>query len=159
RAALKTTFKEFESAQGRLRSHRGAAAVAKANSEKGGEKPSADSVAVAKPAATNDALALAKPAATNSDAAAAAAADEEEDKEEYAELPVRVLAHRDAPLEVHLLKRGELEDPADVVDAGLPKKLAGEHPFAEVPSGKRRAELANWLASERNPLTARVIVN
>jgi hypothetical protein len=75
------------------------------------------------------------------------------------EIPDRVLAHRESPVEVHVLARGELEQPGDAVDACLPARIAREQKFGDVPPEKRRAELANWLGSDRNPLTARVIVN
>jgi hypothetical protein len=75
-------------------------------------------------------------------------------------IPVRVLAHRDEPLEVRLLKRGELEMPGDVVPPGLPVKIAaGMSVSPGVAADRRRAALAEWVASPINPLTARVIVN
>jgi hypothetical protein len=74
-------------------------------------------------------------------------------------LPIRVLDHRETPLVTHLLKRGELEMPGDVVDPGLPEKIAGGIGFANVPADRRRSVLANWVASKDNLLTARVIVN
>jgi len=74
-------------------------------------------------------------------------------------LPVRVLDHRERPLETHVLRRGELEQPADVVGPGLPEKISGGLTFAAVPDDRRRARLAEWIASDQNLLTARVIVN
>jgi hypothetical protein len=131
RAALKSTLKEFEAAQAKLRTHLSEVAAAK--------------------------LAASK-ARAEAEEAAAVANDEEVDKLEYNELPNRVLAHREKPLEVHLFKRGELEDPGDVVGPGFPKKL-GVAALGDVEPNKRRAALANWVASRDNPLTARVIVN
>jgi hypothetical protein len=75
------------------------------------------------------------------------------------EIPLRVLGHRTTPVAVHILKRGELEQPGDVVEAEFPTNLAGGVVAGEMPPEERRAALANWLASPRNPLTARVIVN
>ena len=72
------------------------------------------------------------------------------------------LFHRGRPLEVHRLARGELGKPREVVAPALPPALLGpEHgpDFAKVPASRRRAALADWLASAENPLTARVLVN
>jgi mono/diheme cytochrome c family protein len=72
------------------------------------------------------------------------------------------LFHRDRPLEVRLLGRGELSKARDVVAPALPAALplTGRGPdFAHVPPEKRRAALARWLTSADCPLTARVIVN
>jgi hypothetical protein len=75
------------------------------------------------------------------------------------QIPVRVLAHQDQPWEVRLLKRGELEMPGDVVAPGVPARLGMPALTNDVPPEKRRAALAEWIASEKNPLTARTIVN
>jgi cytochrome c553 len=75
------------------------------------------------------------------------------------QIPVRVLAHRAKPLPVRLLKRGELGQPGDLVPPGLPERLAGPDRARDIADQKRRAALAEWLASAKNPLTARVIVN
>jgi hypothetical protein len=72
------------------------------------------------------------------------------------------LFHRTQPLEVRRRHRGEVNKPREVVNPALPVFLmATEHKsdFSEVPSDKRRAALAAWLASPENPLTARVLVN
>ena len=57
--------------------------------------------------------------------------------------------------ETHLLNRGQYDQPGAVVTAATPAALpplpAGESP--------NRLGLARWLVSERQPLTARVIVN
>jgi mono/diheme cytochrome c family protein len=74
-------------------------------------------------------------------------------------IPVRVLAHRAKPLEVKLLKRGELNFPADVIPPALPAKLSGDSAAGKIAAEQRRAVLANWIASPKNPLTARVMVN
>jgi hypothetical protein len=73
-------------------------------------------------------------------------------------IPVRVLAHRSKPLEIRLLKRGELNRPGDIVPPGLPEKFA-KPGGKDIPPQERRALLAGWVASPHNPLTARVIVN
>jgi hypothetical protein len=72
------------------------------------------------------------------------------------------LFHLQQPLPVHLLHRGELSKPREImapafpaalVDATEPTTIAGVAPI------KRRAALAQWLTSPANPLTARVLVN
>jgi hypothetical protein len=74
-------------------------------------------------------------------------------------IPFRFLAHRERPAQTHLLQRGELEMPGDVVEPGLPEKLSGGLKMAGTPPTRLRAALAGWIASDRNLLTARVIVN
>ncbi len=72
------------------------------------------------------------------------------------------LFHRDRPLEVRRLARGELSKAREVVGPAVPAvlPLAGRGPdFSRVAPEKRRAELARWLTSADCPLTARVIVN
>ncbi len=67
----------------------------------------------------------------------------------------------DAPLETRILERGELDKPGALVSAGFLRAL---HPSSAPPTlrlreGSGRLQLADWLASPRNPLTARVIAN
>jgi hypothetical protein len=72
------------------------------------------------------------------------------------------LFHREAPMTVHRLRRGELSKPAEVVESAFPEVLLDSRHragFAGVPPGQRRAALARWLTSAENPLTARVLVN
>ncbi len=57
------------------------------------------------------------------------------------------------------LIRGEIDKPGDVVPRGLPEFLAGSKQAKIDADESGRLQLANWIASERNPLTARVIVN
>jgi hypothetical protein len=54
--------------------------------------------------------------------------------------------------------RGELESPGEVVPRGL-IQLAGAKRTASLAKGSGRFELAQWLSSRQNPLTARVMVN
>lgn len=54
-----------------------------------------------------------------------------------------------------ILRRGEYSQPLDAVSATFPSVIAAS--ISAVPH--RRADLANWIASPRNPLTARVMVN
>jgi hypothetical protein len=72
------------------------------------------------------------------------------------------LFHRTQPWSVHRLRRGELSKPREEVGPAFPEALLAEGnaaAFAGVESGKRRAQLAAWLTSPENPLTARVLVN
>ena len=54
--------------------------------------------------------------------------------------------------------RGELESPGESVPRGL-IELAGSKISAAVVNGSGRLELAQWVASRQNPLTARVMAN
>jgi hypothetical protein len=69
------------------------------------------------------------------------------------------LFHRDGPVEVRRLVRGELSKPAEVVGPASPAALGPGPDFAAVPPARRRAAFAGWLTAPENPLTARVIVN
>ena len=72
------------------------------------------------------------------------------------------LFHRQEPLTIHKLRRGELSKPREVVEPAFPAALlAADHgpTFARVKPGERRAALAQWLTAPDNPLTARVLVN
>jgi hypothetical protein len=54
--------------------------------------------------------------------------------------------------------RGNPANPGPTVPRGFPRVLCGEDQPA-IREGSGRRELANWLASPENPLTARVMVN
>jgi hypothetical protein len=84
------------------------------------------------------------------------------------------LFHREQPMEVHRLHRGELGKPREVVAAAIPVALLASSRSGEpsrtdawgaarlaapTESGKRRAALAYWLTADDNPLTARVLIN
>ncbi|WP_406701150.1 DUF1549 domain-containing protein [Singulisphaera sp. Ch08] len=56
-----------------------------------------------------------------------------------------------------LYQRGEIDKPGDVVPRGLVRVVSRE--ISDVRQGSGRLELAEWLASPKNPLTARVFVN
>jgi cytochrome c553 len=60
-------------------------------------------------------------------------------------------------VEQRIFVRGDHHQPGAVARKGFPAVLAGE--VAPVMKGSGRRELAEWIASPRNPLTARVIVN
>jgi hypothetical protein len=62
------------------------------------------------------------------------------------------------PHDVRIQVRGEPDQPGELVARGFVRVVGGEVP--EVPlTGSGRLQLADWLVSPRNPLTARVIVN
>ena len=62
------------------------------------------------------------------------------------------------PVAQHVLVRGNPASPGDPVTRRFPTILAGDNQ-PELPPGSGRLELAQWLASDKNPLTARVFVN
>ncbi len=65
---------------------------------------------------------------------------------------------RKRPSDARLLVRGEIDQPAQSVERGFPQVLCSVQPdIDEDESG--RLELARWIGSETNPLTARVMVN
>jgi hypothetical protein len=56
-----------------------------------------------------------------------------------------------------LYVRGELDQPGETIRRGFPQVMTHTQP--SIRRGSGRLELANWIASPENPLTARVIVN
>lgn len=79
------------------------------------------------------------------------------------EPPAAAIAMRNSngvPAKAFLLARGEPSQPGEAVSGGFPAVLSDliNHGRAGERAGPR-AELAAWLASEENPLTARVMVN
>ena len=69
---------------------------------------------------------------------------------------VTCVLEREKPRDSALLIRGEVQKPGDMVTRGLPMLAKTS---AAIPSGSGRKELASWISSPDNPLTARVIVN
>jgi Protein of unknown function (DUF1553)/Protein of unknown function (DUF1549)/Planctomycete cytochrome C/EF hand len=65
---------------------------------------------------------------------------------------------RDEAVDSRLYVRGELDQPGEVVPRGLVPVVCAET-SAPIAAGSGRRELADWVASPENPLTARVIVN
>ncbi|WP_417848065.1 PSD1 and planctomycete cytochrome C domain-containing protein [Thalassoglobus sp.] len=66
------------------------------------------------------------------------------------------------PDETHLLLRGDPEQPQEKIDPATPAifRKNEEHQLpGDSPDSQRRYELAQWVASAENPLTARVMVN
>jgi hypothetical protein len=64
---------------------------------------------------------------------------------------------RSAPRDSPLYQRGELEKPGEIVPRGVVQVVSRNVPT--ITQGSGRLELAEWLASRDNPLTARVLVN
>jgi hypothetical protein len=64
---------------------------------------------------------------------------------------------RDDAVDSPLYIRGELDQPGEVVPRGLVQVLCDEP--STISQGSGRRELADWIASPANPLTARVMVN
>jgi hypothetical protein len=65
---------------------------------------------------------------------------------------------RSVPRDLPILVRGEIDQPAQVVARNFPQVLRNSD--AVIPAGSSgRLELAQWIASPENPLTARVMVN
>lgn len=62
------------------------------------------------------------------------------------------------PADARLLARGEVDQPGERVPRGLVSLLAAE-PMRIAPDSSGRLEFANWIASDENPLTARVMAN
>ena len=64
----------------------------------------------------------------------------------------------DSPADASLLVRGEIDQPAQKVKRGFPQVLTSKQPSLSSKSSGR-LELARWIGSDDNPLTARVMVN
>ena len=62
------------------------------------------------------------------------------------------------PARAHLLNRGDYNQPRELVRAGFPQVLPA-FKSKSVSAASPRAQLAEWVASPENPLTARIIVN
>jgi len=63
------------------------------------------------------------------------------------------------PEPVHVLTRGDPFQPRELTGAGGVDVLGGYELDPDAPEPDRRVALAKWLGSEKNPLTARVLVN
>jgi len=74
----------------------------------------------------------------------------------------RALRHAAEPVGVHLLRRGELNQPAGRILPAAPAFLPQGGPLfppGEENPAQSRARLAKWITSPDHPLTARVIAN
>ncbi len=63
------------------------------------------------------------------------------------------------PDKIHLLNRGDPEQPKEAVTPAVLSVLGAVKVSDETPEQQRRIALAKWIASPQNPLTARVMVN
>ncbi len=63
------------------------------------------------------------------------------------------------PDDIHLLNRGDPEQPKEPVVPAVLSALGDLKLTRETPEQDRRKALAEWIASPQNPLTARVMVN
>lgn len=62
------------------------------------------------------------------------------------------------PRDARILSRGEIDEPGQIVERGFPQILSdGSDSLPKETSG--RLQMAQWIASAENPLTARVMVN
>jgi hypothetical protein len=66
---------------------------------------------------------------------------------------------RPQPRDAHLLARGEADQPGEVVPRGLVEVLCAPDEPRKIAAGSGRLDLAWWIGSRDNPLTARVMVN
>jgi len=62
------------------------------------------------------------------------------------------------PRDITVLERGELDKPGEVAKRGFPRVIESSA-GAKIGAGSGRKELADWIADESNPLTARVWTN
>jgi mono/diheme cytochrome c family protein len=78
-------------------------------------------------------------------------------------LGMSYVGQRVQPAPTHVLKRGDVRSPGDVVTPGglgaLVDLKAEFGLAAEAPEGERRRNFADWLAHPHNPLPARVMAN
>lgn len=90
----------------------------------------------------------------------AAELKELQDKKAELEKPMLVYGGKfRAPDTTRVLRRGDPEQPGETITPHVPVMLGSTETSAEVPDPQRRIALADWIASEDNPLTARVLVN
>lgn len=70
-----------------------------------------------------------------------------------------VMQERSEPRTTHILNRGQYDQPGDAVQAGLPAALQSSPLAPREEVSRTRLDLARWIVSPENPLTARVAVN
>jgi hypothetical protein len=77
--------------------------------------------------------------------------------------PVTYAGIRKQPEPTHLLKRGDVKTPEEVMTPGalsaIKEPSADFNLSPDSPEAQRRAKLAEWLSDPRNPLPARVMMN
>ena len=66
---------------------------------------------------------------------------------------------RPQPFNSPILIRGELKQPGEIVPRGLVEVLCAKGEPLNISQGSGRLDLAYWIASKDNPLTARVMAN
>ena len=66
---------------------------------------------------------------------------------------------RPRSVDSQLLARGEVDQPGETVPRGLVEVLCAPDEPRTIAAGSGRLDLASWIASRDNPLTARVMVN
>jgi hypothetical protein len=66
---------------------------------------------------------------------------------------------RATPINSPILIRGDLKQPGDVTPRGLVEVLCAKGEPLNIGKGSGRLDLAYWIASKDNPLTARVMAN
>ncbi|MCA9054869.1 MAG: DUF1549 domain-containing protein, partial [Planctomycetaceae bacterium] len=64
-----------------------------------------------------------------------------------------------SPDEIHVLRRGDPEQPQDRVNPAVPELLGTLSLPTDAPEQLRRTALADWIADPHHPLTTRVMVN
>ena len=75
------------------------------------------------------------------------------------DLPAAYAVSDGKPIPTHIHLRGEPDRPGPRAPRSVVKFLAGKRPVTFPEDSSGRLELAEWVASKDNPLTARVIVN
>ncbi len=76
-----------------------------------------------------------------------------------AEIPLAFAGKFRTPDPIHLLLRGDPEQPQDAVPAAVLASFDSIALPGDAPEQQRRAVLADWITDPANPLTARVMVN
>jgi len=79
--------------------------------------------------------------------------------EKMSAIPTAMAVEDGTVSDMPVLLRGNHLTPSGPVARGVPRILAGRRPFSVAARASGRRELAEWLASPENPLTARVMVN
>jgi hypothetical protein len=79
---------------------------------------------------------------------------------EASTMPMAYAGKFTTPLEVRRLQRGDVTQPREIIPAGVPESIGPKVALGSSSTDQqRRLALADWIVDQRNPLTARVIVN